>query len=176
MLFGYGSLIWRPDFPFLHREPAVISGYARRFWQGSHDHRGTPDAPGRVVTLIDAPGMLCRGMLYEVDAAVAASVLRGLDHRESNGYERLELTAETDRGTPRRVVVYRAAPGNKAWLGAAPADQIAEQIARSCGPSGHNRDYLFELAEALRSLGDADVHVADLEQRVRALAEQEQPS
>lgn len=113
-------------------------------------------------------------MLYEVDAAVAATVLRGLDHRESNGYERLELTAATDQGASRSVVVYRAAPGNKAWLGDAPAAQIAAQIARSCGPSGHNRDYLFELAEALRALDDYDAHVADLEARVRVLETLEQ--
>jgi cation transport regulator ChaC len=66
-IFGYGSLVWRPAFPHRRRRPASIRGFCRRFWQASTDHRGTPEAPGRVVTLIESPGDRCWGMAYEVD-------------------------------------------------------------------------------------------------------------
>jgi cation transport protein ChaC len=162
-LFGYGSLIYKVDFPFLEKRPATIEGWARRFWQGSHDHRGTPEAPGRVVTLVEQPGARCKGMAYRV----SPDVFDHLDVREKNGYLRFTTPMTFDDGTVEDGLVYIATEDNAAFLGPAPAADIAQQIARSSGPSGPNRDYLLNLAEALRTLGDEDAHVLEIESHLR---------
>ena len=163
-VFGYGSLIWRPDFAFLEARPGYINGWTRRFWQGSHDHRGIPTDPGRVVTLIKSPGERCDGRAYLVEP----DVFEHLDHREKNGYQRkaIEVFFEADSVT---AVVYIGAPENFAYLGEAPMSDIAAQIHRCAGPSGPNAEYLLQLATALRGLGAADPHVFELEQRVQEL-------
>ena len=158
-LFGYGSLIFKPDFPFLERRPASIANWTRRFWQGSHDHRGTQTAPGRVVTLVPEPGAHCAGMAYLITPEVFAH----LDHREKNGYLRLAIDIDFDDGASTEGLVYIATESNAAFLGAASELEIALQIAGASGPSGRNRDYLMALAHALRELGKDDAHVFAIE-------------
>lgn len=162
-LFGYGSLIWKAEFPYHERRPAHIEGWARRFWQGSHDHRGTPETPGRVVTLIEATNAICYGMAYRIDA----ETLRPLDIREKNGYLREIVTLHFPDGSHAEGLVYIATEDNAAFLGEAPLNVMAEQIASAHGPSGPNRDYLLNLATSLEGLGAEDRHVFELADQVR---------
>jgi len=168
-VFGYGSLIWRPGFEFLEASPATLPGYARRFWQGSHDHRGIPEQPGRVVTLIPQPDDQCAGMAYLIDTAVVTRTFEALDHREKNGYERVnaDLVLRDGRAVP--GLVYIAPVNNFAYLGEADLAEIAAHIIRSSGPSGRNIDYLTDLAAALRRLNAHDEHVFALESMALAL-------
>ena len=164
-LFGYGSLIYLVDFPYLESRPATIRGWSRRFWQGSHDHRGTPDNPGRVVTLIEEPGAICGGVAY----LVAAPVFAQLDVREKNGYLRFATEMEFTDGSRDTGLVYIATPDNAAFLGDASEAEIARHIHRSHGPSGSNSDYLLRLADSLRELELADDHVFEIERHLRRL-------
>ncbi|MDQ6647135.1 MAG: gamma-glutamylcyclotransferase [Pseudomonadota bacterium] len=161
-LFGYGSLIYKTDFPYIERRPASIRGWQRRFWQGSHDHRGTPQAPGRVVTLIPAAEAVCVGMAY----LVAPETFGPLDVREKNGYLRLATEFTLDDGRHTEGLVYIATADNAAFLGPASEREIARHIAGSHGPSGPNRDYLTGLADALRTLRADDPHVFEIEREL----------
>jgi cation transport regulator ChaC len=176
-IFGYGSLVWRPAFPFEQRRPAWLEGYVRRFWQGSTDHRGVPGAPGRVVTLVEAPGARCWGVAYRVAPERALEVTALLDEREKGGYERrrVSLRPADHDPAPFESLVYFATPENPNYLGEAPLAAVAEQVRRSRGPSGPNREYVLRLAASLREHGAEDDHVFALEAHLRATGGEAEP-
>jgi glutathione-specific gamma-glutamylcyclotransferase len=172
-LFGYGSLLFKQGFPFAERRSCFIVGYRRLFWQASSDHRGTPEQPGRVVTLRPFASVRCWGAAFFVDSKDEAAVRSQLDVREKNGYQRLILPlyqAEAQSAFADGEC-YIAAPGNAHDLGCAPLPDIANQIVKAEGPSGKNREYVYRLAEALRADKLEDPHVFRLEALVRSLDE-----
>ena len=171
-LFAYGSLMARPALPWAERVEATLPGYRRRFWQGSHDHRGVPGAPGRVLTLVPTEGApnereereegACEGLLYFLPPAVAKGALARLDYREKNGYLRCTREVRDRSGTRRRALVYLATPDNPAWLGPAPWAELVAQLCTAQGPSGRNIDYLRALHRTLRQLRITDPHIEGL--------------
>ena len=66
-IFGFGSLITNPGFDYdATVQPACIRGYRRVFHQGSTDHRGVPEAPGRTVTLEECEGGVTWGAAFRL--------------------------------------------------------------------------------------------------------------
>lgn len=165
-IFGYGSLIWRADFPYVERVPAIIDGYVRRFWQGSADHRGIPENPGRVVTLHRAPKSVCWGMAYRIDPALAEDVLVQLDYREKGGYDRLAIELLID-GSKQTGLTYFATPENPDYLGESALPDMVEQIMNAVGPSGTNIEYVLRLEEALLQFDQVDTHVSEIAEQLR---------
>lgn len=166
-LFGYGSLIWRPDVEFVERSVAVLPGYRRRFWQRSTDHRGTVEQPGRVVTLVEEEGAQVVGMAYRLVDPEAT--LARVDVREQQGYARVEAEVEMGGGR-RRVIVYVADRGNPYFVGDEAIEVTAAVIAGAHGPSGANVEYVRALVAALGELGVAEEEYA-YEREVLAHAE-----
>jgi len=156
-VWGYGSLVFKPGFPHLRAYPACVRGFIRRFWQLSSDHRGTVEAPGRVVTLVRSDDeKAVWGVAYDVADEHWDDVLELLDIRERHGYVRTVADLFTEaHGAAGRAVVYHAhePQSSTAFTGPEDVAVTAEVIATSRGPSGRNDEYLFSLKESLNDWG-----------------------
>jgi cation transport protein ChaC len=173
-VFGYGSLMWRPGFPFIDRRTAVLHGRRRAFCIYSVHHRGTYERPGLVLGL--APGGSVRGMAYRVAAAEWEGVYAYLREREQPTETYFETSREIrlDGGGPsggQRVqsLVFLSDMKHSQWAGALTLEQQAELIAGAKGLSGRNIDYLSDLVKHLREDGVRDVAMEKLLKMVEAI-------
>ncbi|KAI6022452.1 hypothetical protein PISMIDRAFT_100824 [Pisolithus microcarpus 441] len=188
VVFGYGSLIFKPPPNVVSQVPGFLKGYVRRFSQKSHDHRGTPENPGRVVTLIhkedwdhfsasdafpdeDVVWGESACIAYIINPLYESEVRDYLDYREKDGYTLETLDVYTIEDGMEKVVVhncYVGRPHNPSFVGSEPLGDLADRIWRSVGPSGRNKDYLYQLAESVRRLAPAsfDSHFFALEVRL----------
>ncbi|EGN94180.1 hypothetical protein SERLA73DRAFT_97029 [Serpula lacrymans var. lacrymans S7.3] len=194
VIFGYGSLIWKPPPHFASEVPGFIKGYVRRFAHRSRVHRGTFENPGRVVTLIHKEDWdnfskldpfpeddVVWGVAFVIDPLFETEVRAELDYRERDGYNKQTVDIYSIENGVEKVVIpdaicYVSKRDNPSFVGSEPLDVIAQRILRSVGPSGRNKDYLYHLADSVRKLAPAsyDSHLFALEARVRELDELEE--
>ena len=167
-VFGYGSLLWKHSHPSTQLKVCFIQNFERRLWQGSPDHRGSPQFPGRVATLIDAPGKRCWGLAQQVPDEDAYNTLLQLDQREQAGYERLIVPLHDENGVfEQEGLVYRASESNPHYLGPASVNEMVEHILSCEGPSGANTEYVLRLDEALQKMHCPDMHIGEIAAAIR---------
>ncbi|MEK6593441.1 MAG: gamma-glutamylcyclotransferase [Pseudomonadota bacterium] len=154
-IFGYGSLMWDPGFPYVSWAPALIHGYHRAMCISSSRWRGTPQRPGLVLGL--DRGGACRGIAFLVAAADVAVTLRKLWAREMR--RRIYLPRLLQARLPDKTVralAFVADPRHAEYSGHLTLEQTAERIANCRGARGPNLEYLVRTIEHLAELGVRD--------------------
>jgi glutathione-specific gamma-glutamylcyclotransferase len=169
-VFAYGSLMWRPDFPFVEILPATLYGYHRAFCITSTHYRGTTDQPGLVLGL-DRGGM-CIGRLYRIGPTDAAQVAEYLHQREliTGCYVPKHVTLRLQGGSKAEGLTYVADRSHYQYAGKVPDAKIAEVIRHATGVMGSNRDYLCNTVQHLAEMGIADTSL----HRILKLVEREE--
>ena len=167
-VFGYGSLMWRPDFPFAERQPGTLSGRRRAFCIYSVHHRGTYERPGLVLGL--APGGSVRGMAYRIAPQDWPAVYAYLLEREqpTETYVEARRTVRLADGRRVEALVFLSDVHHPQWAGRLSLERQAELIAGATGLSGRNVDYLRDLVEHLEQEGVHDRSMRALLELVEA--------
>ena len=157
-VFGYGSLVWNPGFHFDEKVIGFIKDYRRVFDLACIDHRGTPENPARTCTLEAKKGSVCWGAAYCVigGSEKERAAIQYLERRECE-YDRKASVDFYKEGNLEPVImtsvlVFISTPdkvANRYYLGPAPLEEMARQIATATGPCGNNRDYLFSMEKAM---------------------------
>jgi cation transport protein ChaC len=163
-VFGYGSLMWRPDFPYIDVAPASLHGYHRAFCIRSTHYRGTREKPGLVLGL-DRGGM-CQGRMFRVAASDAAAVADALHAREmvTGVYVPRWLKLRLGGGVTTTALGYVADRQHPQYAGKLAIDDVARRIRTASGRSGSNIEYL---RNTVRHLEDMGIHEGSLHEVLR---------
>jgi cation transport protein ChaC len=160
-VFGYASLIWRPEFDAAERRPALLHGWHRALRMRSRVNRGTPDRPGLVFALLR--GGACRGVVYRMRPEHAESELDALWAREqpTGVYDARILRCRTDAG-PVAALAFTLARASPACLPPLSEGQMLDILRHATGRFGSTLQYLAQTAAALHSEGIRDREIERL--------------
>ena len=168
-IFGYASLIWRPEFEFAEQRFASISGYHRALKMWSTYNRGTPEQPGLVFGLL--PGGSCKGVVFRIPRAKVAAALPPLWEREMPNavYEPKWLRCQTLHNGQKNSVTALAFTLSKKspdHTGELTLDAYKKIFAQASGRYGSTRDYAQLTYDGLRKVGIHDRALGDLLKRI----------
>lgn len=167
-VFGYGSLMWNPGFPYEERVPARLLGAHRSLCVLSVHWRGTKEKPGLVMGL-DRGGS-CVGIAFRVAKADAAATLDYLREREqvTNIYRESVSRVWLKDGSGRTVpaVAFMVDRSHSQYAGTLSAEERLHLIRQGHGIGGPNGDYVRATNQHLTELGIRDAELSWLVERL----------
>ena len=160
-VFGYASLIWRPEFEAAERRPAWVGGWHRALRMRSRINRGTPEVPGLVFALL--PGGSCRGVAYRVPRPRVEAELERLWAREmpTGVYDPRLIPTRTPEG-PVRALTFTLSRRSPACLPPLDDATLLDILRTARGRYGTTLEYLVETAGALQACGIQDREITRL--------------
>jgi cation transport protein ChaC len=155
-VFGYGSLIWNPGFPYLSAQQGLLRGAHRSLSIVSHYHRGTVDMPGLVFGLVR--GGSCRGMVFEVANSEWEAVRAYLQEREqvTAVYRDVMRPVRLADGRKISALAFLVDERHEQFAGTLTLEQQLTMVRAGVGLSGRNIDYVLNTARHLAELGIRD--------------------
>jgi len=169
-IFGYGSLMWNPEFPFVQSALGHLCGYHRRFCLYSYSYRGTEETPGLVLGL-DRGGS-CRGVLFEIEASKIEEALSCLWQREMHPSDvyvarKVPVLLRGDIHQKIEAHTFVINRKNSDYYPDPCREKAADLISKAEGHRGTNLAYLENTVKHLRDLGIQDQQLEDLLNRVQ---------
>ena len=160
-VFGYASLIWRPEFDAAEQRHASVHGWHRALQMRSRINRGTPECPGLVFALV--PGGSCRGVVYRVPREEVPTQLHRLWEREmpTGVYDPRWLPCRTPAGQV-HALAFTLSRRSPSHTGEIPDAQMLAILRSACGRFGTTLDYLLETAASLERCGIRDREITRL--------------
>ena len=154
-VFGYASLIWRPEFVLDEHRLGLVHGYHRALKMWSRINRGTPECPGLVFAMLS--GGSCQGVTFRIPRREAAEVLSRLWAREmmTGVYDPRWLNCRTAKGHVRSLA-FTLSRRSPSYTGALSDQRYREILSVSCGRFGTTLDYAQKTWEKLLELGIRD--------------------
>ncbi len=168
-VFGYGSLMWRPDFPYLERVPARLVGLHRALCVYSFVHRGTPEQPGLVLGL--DRGGACRGIAYRVAAKDRDRTVAYLREREqvTSVYIETSRRVTLSASPPRDVtaLVFLVDRSHAQYAGRLDIEHQIHLVRQGHGRSGANLDYVLSTIAEIEAQGCRDGKLQAIAERLK---------
>jgi glutathione-specific gamma-glutamylcyclotransferase len=168
-VFGYGSLMWRPEFRYLERVPARLVGLHRALCVYSFVHRGTPEKPGLVLGL--DRGGACRGIAYRVAAEDRDRTVAYLREREQVTSVYIEtLRRVTLSALPRRDVIallFLVDRSHAQYAGRLDIEHQIHLVRQGHGRSGANLDYVLSTIAEIEAQGCRDRKLQAIAERLK---------
>ncbi|MEO5732967.1 MAG: gamma-glutamylcyclotransferase [Rubrivivax sp.] len=160
-VFGYASLIWRPEFEPAERRPARVHGWHRALRMRSRVNRGNATEPGLVFALL--PGGACRGVVYRLQPGNAEAEIERLWAREmpTGVYDARVLTCSTSAG-PVAALAFTLPRRSDSCLAPLSDGEMLHVLRHARGRYGSTLDYLVQTADALREQGVRDREIERL--------------